>query len=601
MRLWRSFVALLLALLTASAMGYLLLGPYLDGRIVPGIWVWSVPLGGLSPAGARSALEAASLPAQVPVTITGPAGETWPFSLRDLGITLDEEATLEASYAPGHRGRPVAQLEERLRLMVAGLSVAPRWRWEREEARRQLLALAEMIDVPARDAALVYRAGRFEILPAHVGQRMDVTATLSALAPLLHRDEGGELPLAVVPVEPRIGDAEAEAARAVAARMLSAPLVLRLEGEPRQWTVATETLASMLVIRPLSRSIQVELEAEGLETLLRPMEAALRVEPVDARFHFDEARGALEVIRPGEAGRELDVGATIARINRVLRAGGHEVPLAVREVPPRYPDDLTAEALGIRELIATGESYFIGSSSTRDHNIRVGASRFDGVLIAPGETFSFNEILGEVTLEEGYEPAYVIVGDRTVEGVGGGLCQVATTVFRAAFYAGYPIIERWPHAYRVRYYELGGFGPGFDATIYAPQLDFRFVNDRADYLLIQTEVDSSHSRLRFLFYSTADGRTVEQIGPTTGDPEPPPPPIYEYDPSLPAGTVRQVELAKDGLTAVLERIVRDAEGRLLYHDRFVSRFRPWPARYRYGPGFIPPPDATIIGEPSDAP
>ncbi len=593
MRSSRLLIAVLLALALAAGMGYLLIGPYLDSRIVPGLWVWSVPVGGMGADEARSALEAAALPKVHSVVITGPSGERWPFSLAELGLSLDGEATVRAAYALGHEGNLYTRLEARLRLMVDGGELPPRFVWEQGTAQAVIERLAAQVEHPARNATLERTAEGFVVHPAEEGVRVDVGATLAALEPALRRAADGEVALVVEAVKPEVGDAEAEEARAIAERMLAEPLVLR-EGESA-WTIDADVMATMLVIQPQGRTIWVGLDEGALREALRPLSDSLRMEPADARFHFNEETGELEVVRPGQTGRELDVEETVVRINEVLRSGGHEVPLAMRVLPPRYPDDLTAEVLGIRERIAVGESYFTGSSSTRDHNIRVGASRFDGVIIAPGETFSFNAILGEVTLQEGYEPAYVIVGERTVEGVGGGLCQVATTVFRAAFYAGYPIIERWPHAYRVRYYELGGYGPGFDATIYAPQLDFRFVNDTPYHLLIQTEVDAARSRLRFIFYSTADGRSVEQIGPTWGDSEPPPPPVYEYDPSLPSGTVRQVELAKEGLTAVLERVVRDAEGRLLYHDRFVSHFRPWPARYLYGPGFIPPPEATVVG------
>ena len=226
-----------------------------------------------------------------------------------------------------------------------------------------------------------------------------------------------------------------------------------------------------------------------------------------------------------------------------------------------------------------GESYFTGSSSARDRNIRLGASKFNGVIIKPGQTFSFNEYLGDVSPEAGYDQSYVIIGNRTVLGVGGGICQVATTAFRAAYFGGYPIVERWPHAYRVGYYELGGFGPGFDATIYSPLVDFRFTNDTSHHILIQTEVDAARARLRFVFYSTKIGRTVEQVGPTRGEPIPPKAPVYEYDATLPAGTVVQDERPIDGLRAVLGRIVRDAEERVLYEDTFVSNC-PRPARYR---------------------
>jgi vancomycin resistance protein YoaR len=273
------------------------------------------------------------------------------------------------------------------------------------------------------------------------------------------------------------------------------------------------------------------------------------------------------------------------------------VPLVLIQTPPEVPDTLTAEDLGVRELVAVGESYFTGSSSARDSNIRLGASKFDGVMVAPGKTFSFNEHLGDVTPEEGYDESYVIIGNRTVPGVGGGICQVATTAFRAAYFGGYPIVERWPHAYRVGYYELGGFGPGFDATIYSPLVDFRFKNDTPHHILIRTEVDASRARLRFLFYSTDDGREVEQIGPEWGSPIPPEAPVYEYDPEMPAGTVKQIERAHDGLDAVLGRKVYDAEGNLLYEDQFVSNFIPWPARYIYGPSYIPPGNAEVISTP----
>jgi len=274
------------------------------------------------------------------------------------------------------------------------------------------------------------------------------------------------------------------------------------------------------------------------------------------------------------------------------------VPLVINQIEPGIPDTLTAEDLGVRELVAAGASYFTGSLSARDNNIRLGASKFDGVVVAPGEVFSFNEHLGDVTPEAGYNESYVIIGNRTVPGVGGGLCQVATTAFRAAYLGGYPIVERWPHAYRVKYYELGGFDPGFDATVYSPFVDFRFKNDTPYHILVHTEIDVATSRLRFLFYSTATGRTVEQIGPEWGAPIPPGPSVYEYDETLPAGTVKKFESAHDGLSAVLGRVVKDGDGNVLYEDEFVSDFIPWPARYAFGPGYTPPAGAEVVGAPA---
>jgi len=369
------------------------------------------------------------------------------------------------------------------------------------------------------------------------------------------------------------------------------------EGDPGPWEIAPDVLARMLLIQMAADELSVTLDQAALAQHLGQLAMALYREPVDATFDFNTDTIQLDLMTPSAMGREMDVAATVLRINDMLADGQHMVPLVMNQIEPAILDTLTAEDLGVRELVAVGESYFTGSSSARDRNIRLGASKFDGVVLAPGEEFSFNEHLGDVTSEAGYDESYVIIGNRTVPGVGGGICQVATTAFRAAYFGGFPIVERWPHAYRVAYYELGGFGPGFDATIYSPIVDFRFKNDTPYHLLVRTEIDAASSRLRYLFYSTAINRTVEQIGPEWGAPIPPGPSVYEYDETLPAGTVKKLESAHSGLSAVLGRVVKDGDGNVLYEDEFVSDFIPWPARYAFGPGYTPPAGAEVVGVP----
>ncbi|MCP4591832.1 MAG: vancomycin resistance protein, partial [bacterium] len=194
----------------------------------------------------------------------------------------------------------------------------------------------------------------------------------------------------------------------------------------------------------------------ALRSYLEGLISTLAVEPVDARFHFDDAAGQLEPISPSVDGRALDVEASVAHIVQQLAAGNHYVPLVVQTVPPRYPDTATAAELGIVELVAEGDSYFIDSPSARDHNIRLATGKFDGIVIGPGDTFSFNHYLGPVTAEAGYDESYITAGDQLAIDVGGGICQVSTTAFRAAFWGGYPVAERWYHTFRVGYYELMG-------------------------------------------------------------------------------------------------------------------------------------------------
>jgi len=595
----RLLIVLSIVLLASVMVMGWMLGPGMEQRLIPGVWVWNVPLGGMTSDEALPRLRAA-LPLQQPtIVIVGPEGQRWTLSPADLGMAIDAQATLDRAATVGRTGQD--GLAERLQVMLDGVTLSPVLAWNEHQSLAYLQAIAEELYQSPQDAR-VRRAGtELYLEPSLEGRRMDISATLQALLPHLYALESVEIVPTLVKLPPQIPDERAQQAMGIAHNVLAQPLTLLVpnprEGDPGPWTMTPDVMASMLIVHIDEDGVSVGLDEAALGQFLSPLAMALYRDPQDATFHFNTATLELVLDTPSVTGREMDVTATLERINAMLRAGEHFVPLVLHENPPDYLDTITAADLGILEEVAVGESYFTGSSSSRDRNIRLGASKFDGLLIKPGETFSFNHYLGDISPEAGYDQAYVILGNRTVLGVGGGLCQVSTTAFRAAYFGGYPIVERWPHAYRVGYYELAGFGPGFDAAIYSPLVDFRFTNDTPHHILIKTEVDTARSRLRFIFYSTNTGRTVEQIGPTRGEFISPGAPVYEYDPKLAAGTVVQDERPYDGVRAVLGRIVRDAEGRVISEDNFVSNFRPWPPRYRFGPGYTPPPNAEIVGAP----
>ncbi len=246
------------------------------------------------------------------------------------------------------------------------------------------------------------------------------------------------------------------------------------------------------------------------------------------------------------------------------------------------PDITLAEANehGIEELIAEGVSDYSGSIPSRVHNVILAASRFNGVLVPQGKEFSFNEIIGDISASSGYQQAYIISGGRTVLGDGGGVCQVSTTVFRAALNAGLPITERHAHAYRVSYYENDS-EPGFDATIYTPSVDFKFRNDTPAAILIQTEVDEENNILKFKFYGKKDGRIINISDATVWDVAPPPEPTYEDDPTMPVGQQKQIDYAAWGAKAKFTyHVTRGDE--VLQNEEFYSAFRPWRAVYLRG-------------------
>lgn len=238
-----------------------------------------------------------------------------------------------------------------------------------------------------------------------------------------------------------------------------------------------------------------------------------------------------------------------------------------------------ANNFGIEELIALGKSDYTHSIPGRIHNVILAASKFNGVLIPRGETFSFNSTVGDISGLTGYQQAYIIKNGKTVLGDGGGVCQVSTTLFRAAINAGLPIIERTAHAYRVGYYENDS-KPGFDATVFSPSVDLKIKNDTPAHILIQTEVDENNNLLFFRFYGKKDTRKVEISPVTIYDQSPAPDPLYQDDPTLKKGVVKQVDFAASGAKTFFS--YRIVNGSKITETKFFSIYRPWQAVYLVG-------------------
>lgn len=305
----------------------------------------------------------------------------------------------------------------------------------------------------------------------------------------------------------------------------------------------------------------------------------------DARFTFNNGR--VSEFLPEQPGKRLNKELAIQQFKDMVK----EIPftktktfsivLSVETIPPRVATN-ESNQFGIKEKIGTGYSEFVGSIPSRIHNVALAASKFNGVLIAPGEIVSFNKIIGEISQTTGYQTAYIIKEGRTVLGDGGGVCQVSTTLFRAALNAGLPIIDWSPHAYRVQYYEQAGYKPGIDATIFEPSVDLKFKNDTPQHILIQTVADKKNMRLTIDMYGTSDGRQSQILNHQILSQTPAPPPLYQDDPSLPPGTTKQVDWAANGAKTIFtHKVTRGSE--ILINRQFVSNFRPWQAVFLRGP------------------
>ncbi len=304
----------------------------------------------------------------------------------------------------------------------------------------------------------------------------------------------------------------------------------------------------------------------------------------DALFKFENGR--VTAFRPSKDGSQLNKGEAKKRLEEAFYAVDktHQqriiVVLPVDVVHPSVSTD-RANSFGIKELIGRGYSEFAGSIPGRIHNVALAASRINGVLIKPGDTFSFNDTVGDISAATGYQSAYIIKDGRTVLGDGGGVCQVSSTLFRSALDAGLSIVERHAHAYRVHYYEEGGFKPGLDATVFGPTVDFKFKNDTPTYILIQTKIDLAHLTLAFEFYGTRDGRVATITNHKVWDITPPPPPLYQDDPTLAKGVTKQVDFDAWGTKASFDyKVTRGSD--TLENATFFSNFRPWQAVFLKG-------------------
>lgn len=321
-----------------------------------------------------------------------------------------------------------------------------------------------------------------------------------------------------------------------------------------------------------------------LNNTITLLQKVINRRPVDALFTFENGR--VTAFKPSADGKSLDAntakGLILAQTPNLAKLNAPktvEIELPVKTVEPKVTTD-KVNNLGIKELVGRGTSLFYGSIPNRIYNLTLASSRLNGILIAPDEVFSFNKAVGDVSSLTGYKQAYVIQNGRTVLGDGGGVCQVSTTFFRAILNAGFPIVERNPHAYRVHYYEEDS-GPGIDAAIYTPTVDLKFKNDSGHHLLVQSYVNPEEMSLTFELYGTKDGREVTVNKPVILSTAPAPEPLYQDDPNLPKGEVKQVDFAAPGARVYFTREVRK-DGKVIISDKFSSNYRPWQAVFLRG-------------------
>jgi len=555
--------------------------------ILPGVSLNGEPIGGQSRADLIIKLrERYQSFEQQPVTLTF-RNRVWQPTLSELGASFNIEQLANSAFALGRSGDLLTRAHDLWLLWQTGVDLTPRLTVDLSQTQRYLLGLAPQIEQMPTDAALSLADARVIGQPSQPGTQLLIDATANDVLLALQQLQPQTVPVRTRQLAPLIDDTDLVVAQQVAAHLLRSPLELVVGEETIIWP--PERLAEFFQVVPVDGQLTVQVDTDRLSRAVEGLAQIIDTGTAEPRLRFSDGR--VRIVADGRPGRRLRQTEAITAIaNALMQASPitRALVLPVDRVEPQITAE-TLDSLGIVELVAEGRSSFAGSAPYRITNIRAGAARMNGVLIAPGEEFSFNRQLGEVNAEHGFVEGYAIIGNRTQLEWGGGVCQVSTTVFRAAFWAGLPITERHAHSFYISWYDRFGLGPngngqGLDAAIFTGVQDLKFVNDTGHWLLMQTSIDEQEQVLVVQLYGTRPNRDVQIEGPLiANEVRAPTEPVYIDDPSLPRGTLRQTDVARNGRDISIYRIITDSNGQQR-RELFFTRFRPWPNIFLRGTG-----------------
>jgi len=548
-----------------------------QNRVYPGVKVGTIDLGGLTQTQTENKL------AKVITAFSSPLSfkyddHTWSTSLDQLGVEFQPKKTSLAALQAGRRQAGFfPNWREKILYFRGQKSLPLDFVWEEEKKDQFLASTSAQINQPSIPTTLKWEKGQLIAQKGKPGRRVLKKGLANLVKAALARASLGQtikVPVAVtnlLPSDERINETIARGEKFKGKSIIFTDTSINL-------VVEADQLINFLDFAGGYRQEEIKAWIETIkESVNQPAQ--------NASFQFDSGR--VTVFSPAKTGYRLDEAQTNKQIISALRqleTSAKEKLILALKIDSLEPEVKTSDSnqFGISGLVGKGESWFFHSIATRVSNVALASSKFNGILVKPGEEFSFNKILGEVSGKTGYQPAWVIKGGRTILGDGGGVCQVSTTMFRAALNAGLPITERRAHSYRVGYYEYNSI-LGMDATVFAPSVDFKFKNDYPCHLLIQTVIDKKGRYLAFEIYGCPDQRKVVISNDKVWGIVPPPEPQYIDDPTLPPGVVKQVDFPAWGSKASFDWTVT-RKGEVLQQKTFYSAYRPWQAIYRRGVG-----------------
>jgi vancomycin resistance protein YoaR len=547
-------------------------------RIMPGIRVLGVPVGGLTIEDATRRLGARTAAiVDQPIEIKL-RDRSWFTSARKLGLGLDPAELAHAAYNLGHSGPLLSRLRAQLATLWADTELTVSQASDGAALDALLTDIASDVQRAPQSAQLDLASdGAITFVASHPGLDVDRNASRAQVIQAVMEGQPNVV-LEARTLVPALTTEQLAAADAQLKQILRDPVSIELRAAERTWTIDRGQLLELLeLLQPDAANsvVRVAIQDPPLEALLLRIADEVRRDAQDARFAL--SAGQPSVLRPSRAGRALNQVTAADIVKAHILKGERTVELPVDMVPPAVATE-DAARFSAAQLIDQSTTAFAGAIPEKARNIRLAAERLNGVVVPPGGTFSFNKEVGPTTLEAGFQWGFGLTsgaqgGVHTVPSVAGGICQVATTLFQSVFWAGYQLEERFWHLYWIPAYTSHGI-VGLDATVDSDaRLDFKWINPTRDPVLIQASTDPEH--ISFRLYGTKPAWTVKVDDPMisqriVADPTP----EVQEEPSLPWGRVVPVETARDGFQVLLVRQVIPSDGSQIRELSLKSEYAP---------------------------
>ena len=581
-------------------------------KILPRTFIGGINLGGKTKSEAEKILKdriSNSTNSEIKLTSMPESAndKSWTLSSNDINLIYSATDSAAEAYNIGRTGNLGKIALEELKAAFSSNKLPLSFSYNNSSLTEKILNISNTVNVVEYDATIIINDDlSLKVEAEKSGQTLSYETTKEDILETFGNfKQSANISLQIQEVEPKVTAANTVDAMTQTEKILKNNL--ELKSPKGSYKLEPKDIARFLqffgVIEETSASGKVDLKKMGekknptwklqvginlyeIQKYLNDISVDTNQAPENAQFQV--ADGKVTAFKTSQTGYSLDPEKTLPIIGRAILNQLPSADLAVTVIQPEIASD-SAEAMGLVELVGEGKSSWRGSPKNRIFNLTLGAKKISGTIVKPGEEFSTVKTIGAIDAESGFLPELVIKnGTQVVPDYGGGLCQVSTTLFRAALNSGMDITAREPHSFRVSYYEPP---VGMDATIYDPAPDFKFVNNMKTPVLIWAFAGSNS--LTFQIYGTKDGRKIEISDPVVGDYVSPGPDVYTQSDTMEPGAIRQVEKALQGCTASFNYKVTDTSGKVLQKETFVSKYIALSNSYLVGPGYAipaPPPE-----------